>query len=127
MSAGLWDDLRYLLNMLPAADTDGDPRLGMATVHRGPAILAADAAVTALEVSAHEATSFHCSNVGFIHAPGLGQAYCYNTLQDSRLGRCPVLSYSISCCLLLCCCIDALLLLALTLLVLLSVSSVLLS
>lgn len=51
VSAGLWDDLRYLLNMLPTADTEGDPRLGMATGHRGPAILAADAAVTALEVS----------------------------------------------------------------------------
>ena len=50
MSAGLWDDLRFLLDMLPTADTEGDPRLGMATGQGGPSILAADAAVTALEV-----------------------------------------------------------------------------
>ena len=50
VSAGLWDDLRHLLDMLPTADTEGDPRLGMATGHRGPSILASDAAVTALEV-----------------------------------------------------------------------------
>ena len=51
VSAGRWDDLRYLLDMLPTADTEGDPRLGMATGQRGPSILAVDAAVTALEVS----------------------------------------------------------------------------
>ena len=50
VSAGLWDDLRHLLDMLPHAVGDGDPRLGMVTSQRGPSILATDAAVTAVEV-----------------------------------------------------------------------------
>ena len=52
VSAALWDDLRYLLNMLPQAEGEGegDPRLGMITTRRGPSILATDAAVTAVEV-----------------------------------------------------------------------------
>ena len=50
VSAGLWDDLRHLLDMLPQGDADGDPRLGLITNQRGPSILAADAAVTAVEV-----------------------------------------------------------------------------
>ncbi|KAL3140810.1 hypothetical protein ABBQ32_005353 [Trebouxia sp. C0010 RCD-2024] len=51
VSAGLWDDLRHLLDMLPHTDGEGegDPRLGMITTQRGPSILATDAAVTALE------------------------------------------------------------------------------
>lgn len=49
-SAGLWDDLRFLLDMLPHVKTEEDPRLGMASTHRGPSILAGDAAVNALEV-----------------------------------------------------------------------------
>ena len=50
VSAGLWDDLRHLLDMLPHAEGEGDPRLGMVTSQRGPSILATDAAVTAVEV-----------------------------------------------------------------------------
>lgn len=50
VSAGLWDDLRHLLDMLPQQDAEGDPRLGMIASQRGPSILAADAAVTAVEV-----------------------------------------------------------------------------
>ena len=50
VSAGLWDDLRHLLDMLPHAEGEGDPRLGMITSQRGPSILATDAAVTAVEV-----------------------------------------------------------------------------
>lgn len=50
VSAGLWDDLRHLLDMLPQPDAEGDPRLGMITSQRGPSILATDAAVTAVEV-----------------------------------------------------------------------------
>ena len=52
VSAGLWDDLRHLLDMLPHAEGEGegDPRLGMITNQRGPSILATDAAVTAVEV-----------------------------------------------------------------------------
>ena len=51
VSAGLWDDLRHLLDMLPQPDAEGDPRLGLASCHKGPSILATDAAVTAVEVS----------------------------------------------------------------------------
>ena len=51
VSAGLWDDLRHLLDMLPHAEGEGDPRLGMITTQRGPSILATDAAVTAVEVN----------------------------------------------------------------------------
>lgn len=52
VSAGLWDDLRHLLDMLPhtEGEREGDPRLGMITTQRGPSILATDAAVTSLEV-----------------------------------------------------------------------------
>lgn len=51
VSAGLWDDLRHLLDMLPQPDAERDPRLGMTPSRRGPSILATDAAVTAVEVS----------------------------------------------------------------------------
>lgn len=56
VSAGLWDDLRHLLDMLPHAEGEGegDPRLGMITNQRGPSILATDAAVTAVEVRSCE-------------------------------------------------------------------------
>ena len=50
VSAGLWDDLRHLLDMLPQQEAEGDPRLGMIASQRGPSILAGDVAVTAVEV-----------------------------------------------------------------------------
>ena len=69
VSAGLWDDLRHLLDMLPGRgeEGEGDPRLGMVPSQGCPSILATDAAVTAVEVK--HLSCYPITAVEVLHSP----------------------------------------------------------